>query len=422
MIYMNGLLTPKPGRPRGRIALIAGYIISALLLVQTTTAAGNEAEAQMQALRERAAAAEAPNLAPREWQRGEKYAARANAAAAEGKADKAVRDFSRAAEEYAAAEIVALQAATLGSAYDAREQARAARAGRYAPLTLKLADQQIEAAEGILARDPYAQAEAATLAAEAEFTALKAAAIAAVAADKPTSEELLLRQEALLRQLEAAAGLAPADSTGNAAAVTRLAAEIERLRSSERQLRADLADSQAFTAALEEEIRALDAELGGASQERRKLVMKLEEQARMREQFAQAEALFGPEEAVVFQQSDTIVVRVLGLEFPSGSAELGPGNQALMNKIKSVIEIYPQSLLLVEGHTDSRGSDRINKILSLQRAQTVANYIISQMGVSAARLTAVGYGAERPIANNETEEGRRKNRRIDLLITPSDRF
>ena len=93
-----------------------------------------------------------------------------------------------------------------------------------------------------------------------------------------------------------------------------------------------------------------------------------------------------------------------------------------MNKIKSVIEIYPQSLLLVEGHTDSRGSDRINKILSLQRAQTVANYIISQMGVSAARLTAVGYGAERPIANNETEAGRRKNQRIDLLITPGDRF
>lgn len=401
---------------------MAGYIISALLLTQAAMAGENGPAEQMQALRERAGAAEAASLAPREWQRGEKYFARANAAMAQGKEDKAAREFARAAAEYAGAEIAALQAATLASAYTAREQARLAKAGRYAPQTLRLAEAQIDAVEDLLARDPYAQADAARLAAEAEATALKAAALAEIAGEKPSTEELLLRQEAALRQLEVAAGLAPPRTADSETAVAILAEEIERLRGSEQQLRADLADSQAFTAALQDEIRTLDAELGGASQERRKLVMRLEEQARAREQFAQAEALFGPEEAIVFQQSDSIVVRVFGLEFPSGSAELGPGNQALMNKVKSVIDIYPQSLLLVEGHTDSRGSERINKILSLQRAQTVANYIISQMGVSAARLTAVGYGAERPIANNETEAGRRKNRRIDLLISPGDNF
>ena len=182
----------------------------------------------------------------------------------------------------------------------------------------------------------------------------------------------------------------------------------------------DLADSQAFGAALEEEIRELDKRLGGASSERQQLVMRLEEQARAREQLAQAEALFAPNEALVFRQSDNIVVRVIGLQFASGSAKLGTGNDALLRKLERAIAIYPRSLLVVEGHTDSRGSDRINNRLSEQRAQAVANHIVAEMRIPAHRLTAVGYGAAKPIANNETKEGRAKNRRIDLLITPEN--
>ncbi len=356
----------------------------------------------MRALRERAAAAEAASLAPREWQRGEKYFARADAAVAQGKADEAAREFARAAEEYAAAEIAALQAATLESAYAARERARLAKARRYAPQTLRRADAQIEAAEELLARDPYAQADAAKLAAEAEATAVKAAGLAEIAGQKPSTEELLLRQEAALRQLEASAGLAPPRTADSEAAVARLMEEIERLRSSEQQLRADLADSQAFTAALEDEIRNLDAELGGASQERRNWSCGSRNRPERASSSRRPKPCSGLKKPSYFSNRTISWCASSASSFQAVQRNWGPAS-GVDEQIKSVIEIYPQSLLLVEGHTDSRGSDRINKILSLQRAQTVANYIISQMGVSAARLTAVGYGAERPIANNETE-------------------
>jgi len=160
--------------------------------------------------------------------------------------------------------------------------------------------------------------------------------------------------------------------------------------------------------------------LGGASSERQQLVMRLEAQARSREQLAQAEALFTPEEALVFRKSDDIVVRVSGLHFASGSPNLGADNDVLLKKLESVIAIYPRSLLVIEGHTDSRGSDRINNRLSEQRAQAVANHIVAEMKIPAHRLSAVGYGAAKPIANNETKAGRAKNRRIDLVITPEN--
>ncbi len=73
---------------------------------------------------------------------------------------------------------------------------------------------------------------------------------------------------------------------------------------------------------------------------------------------------------------------------------------------------------MVEGHTDSRGSERLNERLSQNRADAVMNYLISTMHIPPYRISAIGYGEDKPIASNENEAGRAKNRRIDLLITP----
>jgi outer membrane protein OmpA-like peptidoglycan-associated protein len=75
--------------------------------------------------------------------------------------------------------------------------------------------------------------------------------------------------------------------------------------------------------------------------------------------------------------------------------------------------------MVVEGHTDSHGSDQTNLSLSQQRAMAVRGYLMNSMALNPQLITAVGYGESQPVANNETPEGRRRNRRIDIRIQPS---
>ncbi|MEJ2139498.1 MAG: OmpA family protein [Gammaproteobacteria bacterium] len=367
---------------------------------------------------DRALQANAPRYAESAWRSADKTWQKMLDARADGKLEKALELAEKATELGREAEQEAIRSSVLEPARMAIDGAVRNKASRYAPRTLERARQLAARAEDALAKDNYATENAENIANEAVKTANHAAQIAAAAAKKPSTEEVILEWESYMRQVQQAAGLEIAIDSEFATAAEVLAAEVARMRKSEQQLTLDLANSQAFNAALEEEIRELDDRLGGASEERQQLMIRLEEQARAREQLAQAEALFSEEEALVFRQSDDIVVRVIGLRFASGSPNLDLSNEQLLQKLGKVIELYPGSVILVEGHTDSRGSDRINKLLSEQRAQAVANHFISEMRVAANRLLAIGYGSDKPIANNETAAGREKNRRIDLVITP----
>ena len=123
---------------------------------------------------------------------------------------------------------------------------------------------------------------------------------------------------------------------------------------------------------------------------------------------------------MVFRQGDDIIVRVQGLAFAPGSAKLTASANPMLEKLRDVVAIYPRALYAVEGHTDSTGDSAANQRLSQSRADAVRNYMVERLQVSPGRVTAIGYGDSRPIAKNESEEGRRQNRRIDLVITPQD--
>jgi outer membrane protein OmpA-like peptidoglycan-associated protein len=170
---------------------------------------------------------------------------------------------------------------------------------------------------------------------------------------------------------------------------------------------------------LEEEIRELDAALGGASADRSQLIRRLEQQARIREQFRQIENMFSSNEAVVLRNGNNLIIRLVGLSFASGSTELGPDTEILLTKAQTAIEVFPQCSLTVEGHTDTTGKAKKNLALSDERAQSVKTYMTEVMRIPAFRIEAVGYGDTRPVANNKTDQGRARNRRIDLIITPN---
>lgn len=106
-----------------------------------------------------------------------------------------------------------------------------------------------------------------------------------------------------------------------------------------------------------------------------------------------------------------------GVTFDVDSSTLKPQFRTTLSDIASSLQQYPDSLIDVYGHTDSTGSDQYNQALSERRASTVANYLVTQ-GVSAARVRSQGFGETMPVASNDTEYGRQRNRRVEIKIVP----
>lgn len=368
--------------------------------------------------RNAAVEANAQRFALNRWEDGHESFEKAVDALERERDDKALSASENATQLFRLAELEAIQNRILAKARGEISAAERAGAPRYAPITFERARSIAQATETALSEDRYAFERAEKLARQAEETARHSVQVADIVRSRPNIEELILRWESYLTRAQAAAGLTPPLDQEPDAAADELEETVAELFASEKQLRKDLADNESFAAALEDEIRDLDEQLGGASAERAELVMELEEQAREREQIEQTENLFRPNQAQVFKQSNTIILRLMGLRFASGSAKFSEGNDIMLSKLQQAIQIWPDSTLVIEGHTDSRGSERLNQRLSQNRADTVMNYVVSTMHVPANRVSAVGYGETRPIASNETEAGRAKNRRIDLLITP----
>jgi len=103
--------------------------------------------------------------------------------------------------------------------------------------------------------------------------------------------------------------------------------------------------------------------------------------------------------------------------FEMDSDRIKPGFHSTLNKISGVVNKYGKTRLTIAGHTDSTGSAAHNQGLSERRARAVKGYLFSE-NVYPGRLDAVGYGEDQPVASNETEESRRRNRRVDITIIP----
>lgn len=104
------------------------------------------------------------------------------------------------------------------------------------------------------------------------------------------------------------------------------------------------------------------------------------------------------------------------LYFATKKTQILPKSLPTLNEIADVLRKRPTAHVRIEGHTDDVGSDKFNKKLSDGRAQSVRTYLIGQ-GIAPERLEAIGYGEERPIEDNKTEDGRSANRRVEFFIT-----
>jgi outer membrane protein OmpA-like peptidoglycan-associated protein len=198
-----------------------------------------------------------------------------------------------------------------------------------------------------------------------------------------------------------------------------MVAYIEMKNNENQALGQESSENAIRLAEMEEEMTALDERLGGATAERAALVQRLEAQARVKQQFEQVEGMFSAAEARVFREGDNIILRLNGLTFDSGQSQIKADSFDLLRKVEKAIDVFPRSELIIEGHTDSFGGDDSNQKLSQERAESVQQYMVNAMRIPTYRLIATGYGETRPVASNETESGRERNRRIDIVIRPN---
>ncbi|HJV66031.1 MAG TPA: OmpA family protein [Geomonas sp.] len=106
----------------------------------------------------------------------------------------------------------------------------------------------------------------------------------------------------------------------------------------------------------------------------------------------------------------------LHIEFDIDKAEIRPEYRPEVAKVGDFMKKYPTTTAIIEGHTDNVGTAEHNMDLSQRRAQAVVDYLADNFGIDRSRLTAKGYGMSRPVADNSTEAGKQKNRRIEAII------
>ncbi len=103
------------------------------------------------------------------------------------------------------------------------------------------------------------------------------------------------------------------------------------------------------------------------------------------------------------------------LSFDVGKAQIQPGFKPVLDRFAQNLNTHPVTTVTIVGHTDSTGSDAINRPLSVDRASAVRDYLISR-GVDSRRIAIEGRGASQPVADNGTEAGRAKNRRVEIFV------
>ncbi len=179
-------------------------------------------------------------------------------------------------------------------------------------------------------------------------------------------------------------------------------AERNRVLLEARTVDADRARTQAEQRAAEAEERAREAELA-----RQQAAAALEEARRLEEELKNLQA----------KQTERGMVLTLGdVLFDTNKANLLPGADATVGRLADFLRQYPERRVLIEGHTDARGSDEYNMELSDKRAKAVREALLDE-GIRRERIRARGMGEAYPVASNETATGMQQNRRVEIVIS-----
>jgi outer membrane protein OmpA-like peptidoglycan-associated protein len=342
----------------------------------------------------------------------EEYFLKLTRALEDGDFQYARQNRQSVAQAFRALELRAIDHAALGDVRALLTQAEQSGVPREAPKSFAQAREALAQAEAHIAANRYDKGTIRLKADTARFMTQRAMTLAQTGRKlkEMAPEEIALWIESLLSETR-----------------TRLKAEDRRNQPFERQQEAILAGIAAlqseYVGAVEKEatiqkLMGRMAELEGSSQQIRYDAAQLAAEKRFNETFGQVQAYFGPDEAEVYKKGDQLIIRLKGMRFAVGKSEITPENDDLLAKVQKGIAAFGKPQVVVEGHTDATGSVQKNEALSQSRAEAVRQYLLANYSVQADRITAVGFGSTRPIAANDTADGRAQNRRIDVIVLP----
>jgi OmpA-OmpF porin, OOP family len=359
--------------------------------------------------------ADSANFATSLWQEAERALGEAALRLERGREQAAERQAEDAEARYREAELAAIQANYLTTTRGLLETADDLRARRLAPISYERAQSLLAEAEQVLIDDRYDTDRPRTLAQQAEHNAHHAIYVArlerAIRSRETTLEQILLDWQSGFAAVADPLDVPVYFDDGYADAVQRIRQAIDVKLADIDFLEQAVADRDA-------RIASLETELSGQTQSLARVNQALERRERQRERFERVERLFSTEQALVLRQTDSVILRLIGLNFASGSSRLTSEHDTVLGLVERALAEFPEANIVIEGHTDSFGSDATNQQLSQARADAVAQYLLASGPISPTAITALGYGESRPVANNETPEGRTRNRRIDIVIYP----
>lgn len=176
-----------------------------------------------------------------------------------------------------------------------------------------------------------------------------------------------------------------------------------------------IAEARAQSRLLEDQRRSLSEQREGARLDSRTREADLARQGAAATELENAELQRQIAELNAKETERGLVVTLGDLLFATGKSQLREGASNHLNKLAAFLQSNPDRTVMIEGHTDSVGSEALNASLSQQRADAVKSYLLRQ-GIGASRLEAVGKGEGSPIASNDSVSGRQQNRRVEIII------
>lgn len=373
--------------------------------------------------RQDALEADAKTRTPDLWRDAEVQFYEATSRAEKGRESRVAKYADKAESLYRDAELAAIEQVLFTQIEQQIAKAKDLDADDWAPKSYQAAIQLLEQARTVLAANRYDTDEPRNLARMAMHNALHAQYIARLADDIDDNdtnlEDVLAQWEDTLQPLGNAVDVPMYFDNGPQQSIELVMTAINELQQRNSTLAQDVASVQRRLRLVQEELLLAQSELENKEAAQARLNRRLAEQQSREQTILRVERLFGKSEAQVVRAENRLVIRLSGLGFASGSADIEPRHELLLEKLVTALAELPGAPVTIEGHTDAYGADETNLALSIRRAEAVAAFLQARADVATGGISAVGFGETRPIANNETADGRWQNRRIDVVIYPS---
>lgn len=364
----------------------------------------------------------AADFASKLWTEAEKKFDDAATELEEGDVNNARKKADEAEKLYRQAELDAIKANYLDGTRELLKQADKLDVKDRAPKTLQLAQQLVKQAEKELNENRYDTDVARGLAQQANYEARHAIFLSKTIKQmkdrKDSWEDLMLALEKPLQQIAEKSDLVASFENGTGKTTDQIITYVTTCQNSIVGLNQDLDQYKQQCDLQKARIAEMEQQLGSEAKEKSSLAQQIDNQAKSREQFANVEKSFPREEAIVLRDGDNIILRLVGLNFPSAKATIEQQSFGLLTKVRDAINTFPNSTISVLGNTDSYGGDEKNLQLSQERAEAVKQYLLANTKLNASQIEVIGYGETKPIASNETAAGRASNRRVEVVIHP----